>query len=667
MAVPEELVRQLQAQVVKIQETTAAQLVQIQANMQTAFDAKLAELTRTFGTAAAVAGTAAATAAGEGRGERLEENSAKYVFDERNFKLSEKFDGGGGVQWEEWKFQLLMTIRGKSPECAKGMDEALYQAGLTRELDAIVIDSAVKDKFGASLFKTLVQLTTGEANVVVRSVNDRGGGWCGFAALCLLSQRFNPKTPARVLQYLTAVLSPPPVKDVRLLERAIEEWESKRCRLKSEFAEEFSDNVSIAILTSMIPRDLQDYVFQQGQLGKKLLYREVRDKIMSIASHRTQMVTPAPMDVGCLGEAEEWEGEEQQDIDAVTRGNCYACGGWGHLARDCATRAAKGGKGGHKGGKSGGKAPGKGMPPNTLGKGVPGKGGGKGYGYQGTCYNCGVVGHKAAECTWRPQQVQEVVQEAPAQQATKEVSSVWSINAVTHVVGGSEVHPGKRTAWTHGKLRGESSAAVDGWHIVRGKWRRTETFGGTSGHVTCNDNPVKVSRGRFGVLSVHEVTDEALKGDEVWICPVGREETYKDEVSKAVCGVLTEITVDSAAEESVCPMGWAEQFGMTPVEPDKAMKLVNASGGRIAHWGSRRVRVQAAGVERPLDIGFQVTDVKKPLLSVRRLCEQGNVVQFGEDSRSSFVMNVETGERIPLQRRGNSWVIPSKFAHPGDF
>ena len=114
-------------------------------------------------------------------------------------------------------------------------------------------------------------------------------------------------------------------------------------------------------------------------------------------------------------------------------------------------------------------------------------------------------------------------------------------------------------------------------------------------------------------------------------------------------------------------MRWAEQFGTQPVEPGKELKLVNASGGKIAHWGSRRVRVQAAGVERALDIGFQVTDVKKPLLSVRRLCEQGNVVQFGQDARSSYVMNVPTGEKIPLQRRGNSWVISSKFAQPGHF
>ena len=179
---------------------------------------------------------------------------------------------------------------------------------------------------------------------------------------------------------------------------------------------------------------------------------------------------------------------------------------------------------------------------------------------------------------------------------------------------------------------------------------------------TCNRNPVKVTPGKFGVLGVHEMGD-----DELSICPVVNDREEEEAEDMAICGVTAEITVDSAADESVCPRKWAEQFGMQVVEPGKELKLVNASGGKIQHWGSRRVRVHAVGVPRPLDIGFQVTDVKKPLLSVRRLCEQGNVVQFGQDSRTSFVQNVATGEQIPLERRGNSWVIRSTFVEPGCF
>ena len=55
----------------------------------------------------------------------------------------------------------------------------------------------------------------------------------------------------------------------------------------------------------------------------------------------------------------------------------------------------------------------------------------------------------------------------------------------------------------------------------------------------------------------------------------------------------TEITVDSAAEESVCPKGWGQQFGIVPVQEGKRMNLVNASGGPINHYGKRDVVVQA--------------------------------------------------------------------------
>ena len=54
----------------------------------------------------------------------------------------------------------------------------------------------------------------------------------------------------------------------------------------------------------------------------------------------------------------------------------------------------------------------------------------------------------------------------------------------------------------------------------------------------------------------------------------------------------TEIIVDSAPEESVCPYEWGKRFGLREV--GKKMNLVNASGGKINHYGERKVVVRTA-------------------------------------------------------------------------
>ena len=56
-----------------------------------------------------------------------------------------------------------------------------------------------------------------------------------------------------------------------------------------------------------------------------------------------------------------------------------------------------------------------------------------------------------------------------------------------------------------------------------------------------------------------------------------------------VGGSKTEITVDSGAEENVCPWDWGSQFQVRPAE--KWMNFRNASGGYIDHYGARDVIV----------------------------------------------------------------------------
>ena len=76
-------------------------------------------------------------------------------------------------------------------------------------------------------------------------------------------------------------------------------------------------------------------------------------------------------------------------------------------------------------------------------------------------------------------------------------------------------------------------------------------------------------------------------GDKLMLRQNGRGSFLMD--VNFVDGERTEITVDSGAEENVCPSDWGRQFKMKPAK--REIKFKNASGGLIKHHGQRDVLV----------------------------------------------------------------------------
>ena len=68
---------------------------------------------------------------------------------------------------------------------------------------------------------------------------------------------------------------------------------------------------------------------------------------------------------------------------------------------------------------------------------------------------------------------------------------------------------------------------------------------------------------------------------------------YVVDVALVGSGQTTEITIDSAAEEPVCPREWAKEFDMIKVKEGEEMKLVSANSGKISHYGRRKVIFEA--------------------------------------------------------------------------
>ena len=67
-----------------------------------------------------------------------------------------------------------------------------------------------------------------------------------------------------------------------------------------------------------------------------------------------------------------------------------------------------------------------------------------------------------------------------------------------------------------------------------------------------------------------------------------------------------------------------------------------------------------------MNLTFQVADCRKPLLSVRRIVEHGNVVQFGPKRDDNYIMNKTSGNKIGLKETGTgSYVMEVDMAGLG--
>ena len=65
--------------------------------------------------------------------------------------------------------------------------------------------------------------------------------------------------------------------------------------------EKLSNGMKVAVLISMIPKELQEMVF----LMKEELYREIKERVICVAGRKTQELVPQPRGAGINEVAEE--------------------------------------------------------------------------------------------------------------------------------------------------------------------------------------------------------------------------------------------------------------------------------------------------------------------------------------------------------------------------
>ena len=74
--------------------------------------------------------------------------------------------------------------------------------------------------------------------------------------------RCNPRTGARCIKLMGEVSSPGQVNTVGEVEGALQKWVAKCKLLEKHFGETVGNNMKIAIMTSIVPPVIQDFVYQ---------------------------------------------------------------------------------------------------------------------------------------------------------------------------------------------------------------------------------------------------------------------------------------------------------------------------------------------------------------------------------------------------------------------
>jgi hypothetical protein len=84
----------------------------------------------------------------------------------------------------------------------------------------------------------------------------------------------------------------------------------------------------------------------------------------------------------------------------------------------------------------------------------------------------------------------------------------------------------------------------------------------------------------------------------------------------------------------------------------------------MANFGEKSVKFKCSEGAAMNKIMFQVTEVGKPLASVSKILDKGNVVVFSRGKKGSYILNEKTGSKIALKEDKGTFVMDVEFYQP---
>ena len=117
-----------------------------------------------------------------------------------------------------------------------------------------------------------------------------------------------------------------------------------------------------------------------------------------------------------------------------------------------------------------------------------------------------------------------------------------------------------------------------------------------------------------------------------------------------------EITVDLGACDTVKPVEACEDIQVSESQAQREGVIYEAAGGDdLFNLGEKRCLLMTLGANDPKRIAFQVADIHKPLSSITRAADAGYECHLNH--LGGFMLDCRTGDRIPIHRKGNLYVM----------
>ena len=211
----------------------------------------------------------------------------RQILDRRTAMTVRKYSGNPS-EWRDWSLCFKRLIRTMEDVVYKTMntieDTAIGEIDEDLEFSGTGEEDAIRRKSSGELFDLLCSLCEGEASAIVTATED-----CkGFVAWQRLANKCNARTMARAIKLVSLVTGPPKIRSIKDVESELTKWEEKVKVLEREFKESFSPMVKIGIMTSIMPAEIQDQVYNTIEPNSS--YEVITARIRTVVGNKVAMM-----------------------------------------------------------------------------------------------------------------------------------------------------------------------------------------------------------------------------------------------------------------------------------------------------------------------------------------------------------------------------------------